>query len=268
MDKIISTRALFEENEVMATEAASDGNTVESQRDPAPPEMNFNKAESQQENSFVSVLKDFLRSTFSDQYPTEVRDVRSCLSLGPKYTTSLSRQRFPCLQQTYCCGGDELLAVAPTAHCCKDTMYARIASDQLVSTEPKQMQPSCTRNLKLQQSLSHGSETHPQKVLPVPTQRKKALAVATACRYAEDMDGRPIVIVPGTRKTPIDLTSYTAYSKSRQQFRQQRERSENGTSLVPKERASDSSFSERESLPETQARGHAATQGMVALTTS
>lgn len=40
--------------------------------------------------------------------------------------------------------------------------------------------------------------------------RPKALAVATGYRYAEDRDGRPIVIVPGTRRAPIDLTGYAA----------------------------------------------------------
>ena len=48
--------------------------------------------------------------------------------------------------------------------------------------------------------------------------RKKALAVATGYRYAEDMDGRPVVIVPGTRKAPIDLTDYHAQSHFRRHY--------------------------------------------------
>ena len=92
------------------------------------------------------------------------------------------------------------------AYCCKGQFNNRIAPesfDAIQSDDPN------NQLLELQHSISQSSETGAPRTPP----RKKALAVATGYKYAEDMDGRPVVIVPGTRKSPIDLTTYSAHTQ-------------------------------------------------------
>jgi hypothetical protein len=50
--------------------------------------------------------------------------------------------------------------------------------------------------------------------------RKKPLAVAVGYNNAVDMDGRPIVITPGTRKIPIDLVKASSRSSRNSKGRQ------------------------------------------------
>jgi hypothetical protein len=99
------------------------------------------------------------------------------------------------------------MAAMPGAYCCKGQADHRIAPEHF---EASQHDPS---NLQVQHSISQCSDSGFPRVQPP---RKKALAVATGYKYAEDMDGRPVVIVPGTRKSPIDLTSYAAIAQLRQ----------------------------------------------------
>lgn len=64
------------------------------------------------------------------------------------------------------------------------------------------MQPSCsTRDIPHNVSSGSGKGSY-DTGLSGP-QRKRPLAVAVGFKYAEDMNGRPIVITPGCRRMPV-----------------------------------------------------------------
>ncbi|GKY98657.1 hypothetical protein MPSEU_000822100 [Mayamaea pseudoterrestris] len=188
-DKVLSAREMYEDDteDILCGRADDSDSIEEDQRDPAAPGkvLRPQEARSESETSFVNVLKDFFRSTFSDHYPTE----------------------------SYCCTGSELMKVVPDAYCCKGQTNQRIASKPYESN----VIPSDTNQLNSNQySNPQGSGSALDRIAQTPPQRKKALAVATGFKYAADMDGRTVVIVPGTRRSPIDLTSYAAIAHLRQ----------------------------------------------------
>jgi hypothetical protein len=59
----------------------------------------------------------------------------------------------------------------------------------------------------LQSSPSHDSGRQNQQ------RRKRPLALAVGFKYAEDMNGRPVVITPGNRRFPINLKHVSSRSQ-------------------------------------------------------
>lgn len=96
------------------------------------------------------------------------------------------------LQATFC-GSDDV------PNCCKGTKVAPYDS----SIKSTKSTGASFDGSSVQQSVSQQDGKR---------RRKKPLAVAVGFNYAEDYNGRPIIVTPtgGSRNSPIDLTNVTS----------------------------------------------------------
>lgn len=142
--------------------------------------------------SLVTAFRDFFLAAFSDNY--SYQDVRKLFELESQVCTSTWRVRLESNTcsllrspdnngQAYCCGADTTLCSVPRGS-------SKVAPDQQ-QQDGIRTQNSSTSFHDLEPSASRDSSRR---------RRRKPLAIAVGFNYAEDMNGRPVVITRGSRK--------------------------------------------------------------------